>query len=287
MLAALFIGTTLTLLIAFPRLMNELADVLGTQPTTAIIILHLAIAFVIDFLLFYIAFVLPWRRAHRVWDLQGLIVEKGQGRAYIDIESARQQVYSAITRVPDVQRAEVNIDNELGKATVRLSVVTTPNINGPRKKQEINREIRKVIQDQLGVRLAGEPSINFSLVQPESRIPVPAASPVMSTLPAPTPTPAPPPVVVAAPLPATPAPSRLTPPTLAEPPERSGFGSRFLGNDRQTSAPPSLSPLETKSEPLPSTEPPFPSRFSGNTEKPAETSEPTPESLPDASDEVN
>jgi len=82
--------------------------------------------------------------------MAGLIVEKGQGHAYLDIESVRQQIYAAVVRVTDIRRAEVTIDNVNGRAAVRLAVVSNPTINAPRKKADLRREILKVLEDQLG-----------------------------------------------------------------------------------------------------------------------------------------
>jgi hypothetical protein len=66
-------------------------------------------------------------------------------------------------KVSDVQRTDVTISNDLGRAVVQLGVTTENTIQGPKKKQEISREVRKIVEDQLGIRLAGEPIINISL----------------------------------------------------------------------------------------------------------------------------
>jgi hypothetical protein len=258
-LAAIFIGTTMTLLVLFPRVMNELADVMGTVPTALDTILHIVIAVAIDALLFYLAFVRPWQHARQVWDNAGLIVRKGQGRAYMDIESVRQQIYTAVARVPEIQRTEVLIDNENGRAAVRVSVVTSPSINAPRKKADLRREIHKVLEDQLGIDVAGEPSISISLAPlPEERpvittpraelpppvaprAPTPLPEPVLAPRPAPTVTP------VARPIPA----SVSTSPTPL--PTYPAFGSRPI-TPRATEpiTPPMGSPasvdVETKDE---------------------------------------
>jgi hypothetical protein len=162
-LAIVFVGLTMTLLIGLPIVINRLADVLGTG---AELPQHWIPAIIIDLILLALAYFWvwkPWRQYSVEQKAQGLIVRKGQGRAYMDAESVRQQVYAAVMKVPDVQRADVTISNDLGRAVVQLSVLTENTIHGPKKKQEISREAKKVVEDQLGIRLAGEPIINMSL----------------------------------------------------------------------------------------------------------------------------
>ncbi len=169
--AVFFIGLVVTLFVIFPRVVNMLADLLGTGTENPV---HWIPALVIDLLLLIVAYFAvwrPWRRFTYAQEAQGLVVYRGQGRAYLDTESVRQQVYSAVTRVPDVQRAEVSINNDLGRAVIILNVLTANGINAPKKKQEISREVKKVVQDQLGIGLAGEPVINLTLAPIVGEVP--------------------------------------------------------------------------------------------------------------------
>jgi hypothetical protein len=162
-LAIFFVGLTMTLLIVFPRVINWLADLLGTGAENW---QHWIPAIVIDLILLILAYVWvwrPWQQFRAAQNAQGLIVRKGQGRAYMDAESVRQQVYAAVMKVSDVQRADVTISNDLGRAVVQIGVTTENTIQGPKKKQEISRDVRKIVEDQLGIRMAGEPIINISL----------------------------------------------------------------------------------------------------------------------------
>ena len=162
-LAIVFVGLTMTLLIGLPRVINWLADLLGTGAENW---QHWIPAIIIDVILLALAYIWvwrPWQQFRAAQNAQGLIVRKGQGRAYMDAESVRQQVYAAVMKVSDVQRTDVTISNDLGRAIVELGVTTENTIQGPKKKQEISREVKKIVEDQLGIRLAGEPIINFSL----------------------------------------------------------------------------------------------------------------------------
>ncbi len=165
-LGVIFIGAIVTLFVVFPRVVNMLADLLGNMGTpleAGPAALHGAIALVIDLVLAYFFIWQPVRRLSESLESPGLRVRKGEGTAYIDTESVRQRIVSALSKVADIQQAEVSVGNEAGRALIRLNVVTDVGINGPKKKNEINREVKKVVQDQLGVEVSGQPTINFTL----------------------------------------------------------------------------------------------------------------------------
>jgi hypothetical protein len=185
LLAVLFIGVTATLFIGLPRVANMLADLLGMGaeqiahwwPLVPIWLILILVA------IFWVW--RPWRQYLYAQKAQGLVVQRGQGRAYMDTESVRQQVYAAVVKIPNIQRAEVTINNDLGRAIVQMNVLVDNDINGPKKKQEISREVKKVVQDQLGVYLASEPIINLSLTPVAGEVPhaVPAVAPQVSQSP--------------------------------------------------------------------------------------------------------
>jgi hypothetical protein len=189
--------------------------------------LSVIIIWLILFLVFYFWVYLPWRQSQTADDAQGLVVQRGQGRAYIDTESVRQQIYANVIEINDLERAEVSITNDLGRAAIQLNILAQNTINGPRKKQEIVREVKKVVQDKLGIRLAGEPVINLSLMPIAGDVPhaVPGMAPHVAksptsprTMPESRP-PAPlPPPAIAAPVSAPPPPSP-TPTPYTEPPK--------------------------------------------------------------------
>jgi len=188
-LATLFIGATITIFLVFPRFANQLADTFGNMGYADNIfgveigkgLLHVVIALLIDAVLFYFFILRPIQRG-RNHIAGGLRIRKGQGHAYIDPESVRQQVIAAIAKVQDIQRADVNIANENGKAAIALNILTDTSLHGPRKKNEINREVRKIVEDQFGIEIAGQPTINFTLT-PDMLPPAQPPMPVISSAP--------------------------------------------------------------------------------------------------------
>ncbi|MEP7284891.1 MAG: hypothetical protein ABI947_03890 [Chloroflexota bacterium] len=179
-IGTLFIGITVTLFLVFPRVVNRLADLFGSMSVgdnflnvdPIIGAVHLAIAVVIDIILFYFFIWWPTERLRASLDRQGLRIRKGEGQAYIDTESVRQQIFAAISQIREVKQADVKIVNDTGKALIQLNLVTDISINGPKKKSEISREVRKVVQDQLGVELSAPPTISFSLAPVAPPVPL-------------------------------------------------------------------------------------------------------------------
>jgi hypothetical protein len=190
-LAGVVIITIIWLFVVFPRVVNQLAGLLGNMGDPLIPreqLLHTLVALVASLIPLYWLIIRPFRQVKLPQDGRGLVVRQGQGLAYIDSESVRHQVYRAVSEVGGVKRTEVSVENEGGRAVILLNLTTENSINGGRKKQEIRREIKKVVEDQLGVQLAGEPTINFRLAQLEPDIPQarpePKAEPVATGRPA-------------------------------------------------------------------------------------------------------
>lgn len=197
MLGAIFIGVTATLFLVFPRVVNWLADQLGNMGDPLEVgqaLIHWAVALLVNLALIYFFVFRPFQRLRQARRAQGLIVRRGQGVAFMDAELARQQVYGAVSALPAVQRVEVTVGNSQGRAEVQLNVLVDREVNAAKKKQEIRREIKKVVEDQLGVALAGEPVINIRLTSLGTDIPY-AVTPEAPYTPPPA-RPAPPPPVV-------------------------------------------------------------------------------------------
>jgi hypothetical protein len=197
-LAAIFIGATVTLFIVFPRVVNELANLLGQMGDPLELLpalIHTGVALLIDFLIGYFFVVRPLQRFRRSRGARGLIVRKGQGVAFMDTESVRQQIYAALSKIDAVKRTEVSVNNDLGRAEIQLNILADNQINAAKKKQEIRRETKKVVEDQLGIALANEPVINMRLepitgevpyaVPPEAPYTPPASQPKPAAQPEP------------------------------------------------------------------------------------------------------
>lgn len=182
-LAALLIGATALLLLAFPRTLADLANWVGSSDTFVVVLLRWFAALAINAGLIWFFIVKPLTHLRKARRTSGLVVRRGQGVAFLDTESARQQVFSAVSKVTDVQKVEVTVLNDLGRAEVTVNVLTHHDINGIKKKGEIRREIKKTLEDQLGLGLAQEPVINLRLSQTGPEVPYAASPDLMQIAP--------------------------------------------------------------------------------------------------------
>jgi hypothetical protein len=186
-LAAIFVGLVTTLFLVFPRVVNELANVLGNMGdplNLGDVIVHWAVALLIWAVIGYLFIYRPLNRFRLARSTRGLLVRRGQGIGFIDAESVRQQLYAAVARIAEVQGMEVSVINDLGKAEIHLNILSGNRINGAQKKTEVRREIKRVVEDQLGVFLAKEPVINIKLVPifEDLKFAAPADAPYASAL---------------------------------------------------------------------------------------------------------
>jgi hypothetical protein len=225
-LGTLLIGITVTLFLVFPRVVNHIADLLGNMGVasdgSAIPVdirqglIHVLIALLIDIFLLYFFIWRPTKALRESYQITGLVVRKGEGQAFIDTESVRQRVLNALAKIADIQHADVIVTNDEGRAIIKLNIITDLAVNGPQKKNEINREVRKIVKDQLGIDVSGKPTINFTLAPEQPPVPlIPAGIPPRETLPVETPPPAP--VIIPEPVVVSPPPV-VTTVTESEPP---------------------------------------------------------------------
>src|SRR5262249_12432861 len=138
-LGTLLIGIFATLFLVFPRVVNQLADLLGNMgvgregsflPVDAQQgLIHVLIALIIDIFLFYFFIWRPTKDLREAYQITGLVVRKGEGQAFIDTESVRQRVLNAIAKFTDIQHADVVINNDNGRAMITLNIITDLALN--------------------------------------------------------------------------------------------------------------------------------------------------------------
>lgn len=103
-------------------------------------------------------------------DVSGLVVKTQGALADVSVESAREMVLSAVSKVPGVSKAEVKLQAVRGKADIELDVtVLDASTNVPQKQSEINRALKQVVNKQLGLRMAGRPRVHIHLGGDSSR----------------------------------------------------------------------------------------------------------------------
>jgi hypothetical protein len=145
----------LTVLLLVPESVSTFLEDLSVVIRIALVILLYAIAL----FLVYQEFRLGERR-----QLQGLLVKAPGAVAALSVESARERVLAAIEKLPGVVGATGEVTARRGRAVIALHVIVdTQDINLPEKQKEINRTLKQVIEKQLGLRMAGSPTVQISL----------------------------------------------------------------------------------------------------------------------------
>jgi hypothetical protein len=145
----------LTVLLLVPESVSAFLIDLSVVIRIALVILLYAIAL----FLVYQEFRLGERR-----QLKGLLVKAPGAVAALSVESARERVLAAIEKLPGVVGATGEVTARRGRAVIALHVIVdAQDINLPEKQKEINRTLKQVIEKQLGLRMAGSPTVQISL----------------------------------------------------------------------------------------------------------------------------
>jgi len=207
----------LTGFLVLPEQVIRVAEEINNQEDN-IRLLSIVTAVLADFILVYIIWTELRVRRHFDED----IFQSSTGGAEITLDSVQKNVEGQLSKLDMVYGIMSNIRNERGKVAIDVEVGADDNVNVPKKTKEISREIKKIVERQMGLKLAAKPQIRFRLLsqgQQASSMPSPASSPAVSS-----------PVLTTTP-----------PPADAQSEEKGGKGlGRFFGRDRDAEQKPEL-----------------------------------------------
>ncbi len=154
LMAILFVAFTTVLLLAPDTVTEFVARVNDLN-----ILLRLLIVVVLYATMMGMAY-LGFRRGSAS-PVKGLQVRSSGTVTSLTIESAQDQVKSAIEGVESVLSSGVRIKSVRGRANVMLDVVVSEVDKLPNKQREITRALDKVMKRQLGVRYASRPVVRL------------------------------------------------------------------------------------------------------------------------------
>lgn len=103
---------------------------------------------------------------YRLWRSQpvdGLVVRSRNSRTAVNVDDVQRQLETRMAEIPGVSAVRVEVKPERGNADVTLHVTTGYDTVLPNKQKEISRAARKVLEKQLGLRLAGPPTIHIDM----------------------------------------------------------------------------------------------------------------------------
>jgi len=169
---ALFFIVVLTGFLVLPEQMIRLAEEIDGQERN-IRALLVAWALLADFILVYII----WQelRVHRGDDEQ-LIVKSRGASAEITLDSVQNNIEAQLQKLEQVYGVQADVRNERGKVLVDAEVDADENVNVPKKTNEIHREIKKVVERQMGLKLGDKPQIRFRLMSQPAVLSSPATN---------------------------------------------------------------------------------------------------------------
>jgi hypothetical protein len=232
----------LTGFLVLPEQVIRIAEEINNQEDR-VRLLSIVTAVLADFILIYIIWTELRVRHHHDEN----IFRSRSGGAEITLDSVQKNLESQLGKVDMVYGIMSEVRNERGKVAVDVEVGADENVNVPKKTSEINREVKKVVERQMGLKLAEKPQIRFRLLSQ----PAPAPSPM--------------------PRPAAPL-AAAKPDAKSE--EKGGKGrGRFFGRDRDSEKPDKAQLADPDSQtarpapPMPSKPPPTQNFFS---EEPSE-----------------
>jgi hypothetical protein len=190
---------TLTLIIPVPVLevieqqAGLLSDALDGQPVYMLLPIGIVLALVLN-VLFALLIFLEVRRSPR----RAIRVEKAAGgEVLVSITSIADRVKYESNQLAGVLRTRPRVSGKRNGVAVELDVETSTGISVPEKAGEIVEVTRRVVEDDMGLKLARPPKVNLRVVPyPKGKVaPIEPAEPPPVVRPEPLPVVEPEPVV--------------------------------------------------------------------------------------------
>jgi hypothetical protein len=94
----------------------------------------------------------------------GFVVRSGAAAVRVTLESVESHLTNHLERMEDVFLAVVKAQTRRGEVVLKLDITARDSIDVREKTQQIHRELVKVVEKQMGLKLASMPGIQFRLV---------------------------------------------------------------------------------------------------------------------------
>lgn len=157
-IAFLFI-VVFTAFFVFPDVVKEAAETIQDQNNEVRIGL-VAAAVLVDALLLWV--IVQEGRLVRQ-NVRGLLVRSGEATAKVSLESVQRNLEAQIVKLEDIFAARAEVQAERGRVLVELDVDARDTIDVRKKTRDINRDISRIVDKQLGLKLGAKPIIKFNL----------------------------------------------------------------------------------------------------------------------------
>jgi hypothetical protein len=140
--------------------LDQLEGQLEASVSTGRLVASVGLALLVDGLLIFLLYLQvrrPGKRAVPVQQVQG-------GQAQIAISSIVDRLAYRLDRLPDVLEVRPKVSSHRRGVEVILDVETAAKVNMPAMVEEISALTRRVVEDEMGLRLKGKPKLNLRAV---------------------------------------------------------------------------------------------------------------------------
>jgi len=186
LIALLFI-ILITGFLVFPGQLADFAERIETQENQIRALLALAAVVADAILLFIIVQELRFRSRNA----QGLLVRSRAISAEVSLESVQSNLDAQIAKLTGVFAARTLVRAERGRVAIEIDIDADDKSDIRKASKQIHREIVKIIEKQMGLKLGAKPVIRFRLMGQPAKIdlnePEPIANPAPPSDTAPTP----------------------------------------------------------------------------------------------------
>ena len=160
-LVALILMVVATVIVAFPEQLIQLGNEIEALDDNA----RLALLVFVAAINLYLGYVIVTEVRGKAYDTENLVVRSREADTKVSLQSVRETLIVTLMKIDDiysVDTKDVIADN--GDLLVMLGIAAKDTIDIPEKTKVLNREIVKVADKQMGLKLAKKPIINFVLM---------------------------------------------------------------------------------------------------------------------------
>lgn len=147
--------------LVFPKAVSDLALALEEQES-GIRLLLVILAVLADAALVFIIYQ-ELRTPLRKYNEDSLPVRARGSHAEISMESVKQNLNSQLMALDDIFSVQTDVESVRGRVAVDMNINARDTVNIKRKTSLIQREIKKIVERQLGLKLDSTPTLHFEL----------------------------------------------------------------------------------------------------------------------------
>jgi hypothetical protein len=140
--------------------LDQFEGQLGASVSTGRLVVSVGLALLIDGLLIFLLYLQVRRPGQRTVPVQQV---KG-GQAQVAVSSIVDRLVYRLDRLPEVLQVKPKVSGHRRGVEVVLDVETAAKVNMPAMVEEISALTRRVVEDELGLRLKGKPRLNLRAV---------------------------------------------------------------------------------------------------------------------------